>query len=115
MIDLLERAPDSWQMFQPQGSPASIHFYYGVTGSTRDLPLGSRFGVVYSPNGYVDVQSPLYPWHFCVFEVCLYQYRRTRPPERSYKVVKRRQLTRFEVPHFEALWFDILMMGRKTG
>lgn len=115
MIDLLDATPDRWQVFQPDGHPASIHFYYGVPTTTQALPLGAHFAVVYSPNVYVDVKSPLYPWHLEVFEVCLYQHRLTRPLERSYKSVKRRQLTRFEVPHFEALWLDISLMGRKAG
>jgi hypothetical protein len=75
MIDLIARAPDSWQLVEPYGHPPSILFYYGVlAGESHLLPL-----------------------------------------ERSYKQVKRRQLTRFEVPHFEALWLEIMMMGRKAG
>lgn len=113
MIDLMERPPDSWQTFAPQGSPASIEFYYGVQYNAMHLlPIGAHFGVVYSPNYYVDVKSPLHPWHYTVFEVTLYQFRPDRGLERSYKQIERRQLTRFEVPHFEALWLDYSMLGR---
>lgn len=46
-----------------------------------------------------------------------WQRMKDRGMERSYRQVQRRQLTRFEVPHFEALWLDVTMMGegRKTG
>lgn len=116
MIDLIERAPDGWQIVEAAGSPPSICFYYGARSSeTHLLAMGAHFGVVYSPNLNVHPQSPLRPWYYVVFEVCLYQFRPTRPLERSYRQIKRRQLTRFEVPHFEGLWVDILMMGRKTG
>ena len=117
MVDLIEREPDSWQLFEPYGYPASIQFYYGTTAAGLvTLKLGARFGVVYSPNVYVPEHSPLRPWSYVVFEVSLYQYRPGRGVERSYKQVKRRQLTRFEVPHFEALWTEIVMSGkRKAG
>lgn len=116
MIDLIERQPDSWQVFTPQGYPPSIAFYYGVKyADVHLLPMGAHFGVVYSPNHYVHPDSPFRPWHYTVFEVSLYQYRKDRGLERSYKQVKRRQLTRFEVPHFEELWTGILLMGRQAG
>jgi len=116
MINLVEREPDSWQVFEPMGYPASIEFYYGVQYAELPLlPTGAHFGVVYSPNYYVDPKSPLRPWSYVVFEVSLYQYRPGRPLERSYKQIRRRQLFRFEVPHFEALWTGILLMGRKAG
>ncbi len=116
MIDLMERQPDSWQVFTPQGYPPAIMFYFGVPdGATHRLPMGAHFGVVYSPNYYVDSKSPLRPWHYTVFEVSLYQYRQDRGLERSYKQIKRRQLTRFEVPHFEELWTEILLMGKVSN
>lgn len=118
MIDLIEREPDSWQMFEPMGYPASIEFYYGVQyAELHRLPIGAHFGVVYSPNYYVDPKSPLRPWSYVVFEVSLYQYRRDRGLERSYKQIgkSRHTLSRFEVSHFEELWTGILLMGRKAG
>jgi hypothetical protein len=117
MMSLIERAPDSWQLFEPMGYPASIEFYYDVDYREMiKLPMGAHFGVVYSPNVYVHEHSPLRPWSYVVFEVSLYQYRPERGLERSYKQVKRRQLTRFEVPHFEELWTGIIMSGkRKAG
>ncbi len=118
-MDLIERVPDSWQTFEPMGYPASIEFYYGATyDGLHRLPMGAWFTVVYSPNVYVHEHSPLRPWSLVVFEVSLYQYRPDRGLERSYKQVKgkRRQLTRFEVPHFEELWTEIVLNGkRKTG
>lgn len=114
MIDLIERAPDDWQIFEPDGYPPSIAFYYGVRcAAVHLLPLGAHFGVVYSPNVYVHPDSPLKPWHYSVFEVGLSLFRPFRPLERAYAQIKRRQLTRFEVPHFEALWLDIQLMGSK--
>lgn len=116
MIDLMERPPDSWQVLEPQGYPASIAFYFGVQyAEVYLLPLGAHFGVVRSPNYYVHPQSPLRPWHYSVFEVTLFIYRQDRELERSYRQIKRRQLSRFEVPHFEALWLDILMMGKERN
>lgn len=117
MMDLIAREPDDWQLFQPHGYPASIQFYFGTTyAGLLTLKLGARFGVVYSPNVYVHEHSPLRPWSYVVFEVSLYQYRPERGLERSYKQVKRRQLTRFEVPHFEELWTEIVLNGkRKAG
>ena len=93
------------------------HLLASGIGDYRNLPLGAHFGVVSSPNYDVHPQSPLRPWHYVTFEVCLYQARRGRMAERSYKQVAgtRRHLSRFEVPHFEAMWLDILMMGRKAG
>lgn len=116
-MDLIERAPDGWQTFEPMGYPASIEFYYGVDYRAMiRLPIGARFGVVYSPNVYADPSSPLHPWRYVVFQVCLYQYRPDRGLERSYQQVKRRALTRFEVPHFENLWTEIVLSGkRKAG
>lgn len=115
MIDLLERAPDGWQTFEPPGHPASIHFYYGVqAGKTNTLPMGAYFAVVYSPNVYVGDESPLHPWHYSVFEVCEYQYRPDRPLERSYKAIgaKRHTLSRFEVAHFVTLWAKVRKGGK---
>ncbi len=118
MIDLLERAPDSWQMVEAVGDAPAIRFYYGVrAGEMHLLPLGAHYGVVSSPNPHVNPQSYLRPWAYVVFEVCLYQFRRGRPLERSYKQVQgtRHTLSLYERQHFEALWLDILMMGRKAG
>lgn len=119
MMSLIERAPDSWQLFEPMGYPASIEFYYDVDYREMiKLPMGAHFGVVYSPNVYADPSSPLHPWRLVVFEVCLYQYRPDRGLERSYKQIskRRRNLTRFEVPHFEELWTEIVLNGkRKAG
>ena len=115
MIDLLTRPPDDWQSTNAVGDAPAICFYFGVrAGESHMLPLGAHFGVVYSPNPYVNPESPLRPWHYSVFEVGLYQYRPGREVERSYSQIKRRQLTRFEVPHFEALWLDITIRGGKT-
>lgn len=115
-MDLIEREPDDWQLFQPHGYPASIQFYFGTTyAGLLTLKLGARFGVVYSPNVYVHEHSPLRPWSYVVFEVSLYQYRPERGLERSYKQMKRRQLTRFEVPHFEQLWTEIIMNGKRQA
>lgn len=116
MMDLIERAPDSWQVMEAAGYPPAIMFYYGTTwDGSHTLAIGARFGVVYSPNYYVHPESPLHPWHYTVFEVSLHQFRPGRGLERSYTQVKRRQLTRFEVPHFESLWLDISLMGRAAG
>lgn len=117
-MDLIEREPDDWQLFKPHGYPASIEFYFGTTyAGLVTLKQGARFGVVYSPNVYVHEHSPLRPWSVVVFEVSLYQYRPGRGLERSYKQIKnRRHLTRFEVPHFEELWTEIVLNGkRKAG
>lgn len=116
MIDLLERAPDGWVLVYPHGMPPGIHFYYGVrAGESHLLPVGAHFGVVYSPNHYVHPSSPLHPWAYVVFEVELYKFRHDRPLERSYKQIRRRQLTRFEVPHFEQAWTEILLMGERRA
>jgi hypothetical protein len=118
VIDLIEREPDSWAMFEPDGYPASIHFYYGVQdGALHKLPMGAHFGVVRSPNVYVHEHSLLRPWSYVVFEVALFQFRPGRGVERSYKQVKdmRRALTRFEVPHFEELWTEIVLNGKKKA
>jgi hypothetical protein len=114
MMDLIERAPDGWVLVEAAGEPPAIHFYYGVRpADTGKLAIGARFGVVYSPNRYVHPASPLRPWCYVVFEVNLYQFRETRGLERAYQQVKRRQLTRFEVAHFEERWTEIVMMGRR--
>lgn len=109
-MDLVERTPDGWVM-NTVGMPPAIYFYYSVRPSdTMRLPVGAQFGIVFSENHYVHPKSPLHLWSYVVFEVSLYQYRPGRSLERSYKQVKRRQLTRFEVPHFEALWAEIVLM-----
>lgn len=115
-MDLIAREPDDWQIFEPHGYPASIEFYFGTTyAGMVTLKQGAWFGVVYSPNVYVHEPSPLRPWSYVVFEVSLYQYRPGRGLERSYKQMKRRQLTRFEVPHFEQLWTEIIMNGKRQA
>lgn len=114
MMDLTERAPDGWVLAGAKGEPPAIHFYFGVRPEeTCKLPVGAWFGVVYSPNHYVHPKSPLRPWSYVVFEVSLYVFRVDRGLERAYKQVKRRQLKTYEVPHFEALWTEIVMMGTK--
>ena len=118
MMDLIEREPDDWQVFELMGYPRSIQFYYGVKyDALHRLPMGAWFSVVYSPNVYVHEHSPLRPWSLVVFEVSLYQYRPDRGVERSYKQVrnKRRALTRFEVPHFEGLWTAIVLNGKRRA
>lgn len=113
-MDLIERAPDGWVLVDVAGEPPAIHFYFGVRpADTGKLPMGARFGVVYSPNHYVHPASPLRPWYYVVFEVHLYKFRELRPLERSYKQVKRRQLRTYEVPHFEKMWTEIMLMGKE--
>lgn len=117
MIDLLDQQPDSWHIVEARAYPAAIQFYYGLQfGEAHLLPMGSQFGVVYSPNYYVHPQSPLRPWHYVVFEVSLYQYRRGRGLERSYKQIgeSRHTLSVYEVAHFEGLWMDILLRGKAS-
>lgn len=81
MIDLIERAPDSWQIVEADGSPPAIVFYYGTTwNGIHLLSLGAHFGVVYSPNHFVHPQSPLRPWHYSAFEVCWSKFRPVGPP-----------------------------------
>ncbi len=107
MIDLLTRPPDSWQVFQPQGYPASIHFYFGVQYAEMHLlGMGMHFGVVNSPNHYVHPESPLRPWRYVVFEVSQYLY--WSGLGRSYKQVGAKRLSGWEVQHFDELWRDIM-------
>lgn len=117
-MELMEREPDGWKLIHADGMTATIEFYYGVKpNESLLLPVGARFGVVYSANPYVHPQSSLQPWSYVVFEISLYKFRPTGGLDRSYKQVRRRQLTRFEVPHFEHLWTEIVLMGqgRKAG
>lgn len=105
-MSLIERTPDSVWM-----SPDRSLFacYFGCT--LERLPrmrVGSRFGVVNSPNPFVEVTSPLYDWHYTVFEIAMYVFRRGLAPERSHRQIRRRLLTAEEIRHFEALrqWFE---------
>lgn len=103
-------------MFEPMGYPRSIQFYYGVKyDALHRLPMGAWFSVVYSPNVYVHPQSPLNVWSYVVFEISLYAIRPGHGLDRSYKQVKRRALTRFEVPHFEELWTAIVLNGKRRA
>lgn len=115
-MELMERQPDGWQIVRGNAAGDMILFCYGVKPEeTHRLPVGAHYGVVYSPSPFVDQHSPLWGWCYVVFEVRMTQYRIGEALARSYAQIKRRKLTRFEIPHFEDQWFEIELKMRRAN
>lgn len=105
---LAERTPDDWYQSSGTDGKVFVAFHFGATlDGVQRLPVGGRFGVVYSPNPYVDPHSPLAGWYYVIFEVCLSQFHADKGMERGYRQVSRRPLDRWEVEHFESLWSEV--------
>jgi len=105
-LNLIETLPAGWTSLHADGHEPSIIFYFGVDARwSHELPMGERFGVVYSPNQYLHPDERR--WYYIVYRVDMCEFRPRHPKERGYVQEMKRDLWPWEVQHFEKLWLEI--------